>query len=422
MAPGTRFELNAYRYKSFSYDGFIKYSGIELMNYFLEAGDSNLHQRSHDYSKGILILCIIPIFMLSTFATSVWLASGSIQEPFAQWEIRDLSNFTDYDFTEIDFVNTTHGWLLGWDILLNTIDGGETWCTQLEGSSLHGLSIVNPNEIWVGGSGKLFHSNNSGTSWATIHGPTDLPTNVEFFNSTHGIVGDINELFLTEDGGNTWQNITRDSGQDFPKDFHLTSSSVWIASRLGIIRSDDWGNNWRVEYDGYAGAIDFITEEDAWAINWDNSFAHYNGEYWADLKDIHRLGASSLSFSFDIDFIDSNHGWVVGMTPSVAYTPDGGKTWYEQEWYDEDYIMPLFRSVHFLNETHGWVAGRNGIVARTTNGNLLGERLYSGLFLENLIGGGGTLIPYSSLFVGALTTGVYSVIVVWTRYSRKRKG
>ncbi len=387
-----------------------------------EVGDSTSRPQYRRYLSGILILCILPVFIISTNTTSELLASRQVSGPYAHWEIQDLGNYSDYDFTKIMFLNETHGWVIGWGILLSTNDGGYTWSTLLETRTLIGLSLVNSNEIWVGGSGRLYHSNDSGSSWTSSIGPTELPTNVEFYNATHGIAGDVNGVFLTTDGGNNWQNVTMASGHDIPKDFHLTSTTVWIASRLGIFRSDDWGENWFVEYDGYAGALDFITEEEGWSINWYNSLAYFNGDYWTDLEDIRRLGVSSSSYSYDIDFVDSNHGWVVGKNPSVAYTPDSGETWYEQEWYDEDYNAPRFRSVDFINETHGWAAGWDGVIARTTTGNLLGAQLYTGLFLQSPFTGGGRLIPYTSLLVGVFVTAVYTTPwLLWTLRSRSQR-
>jgi len=381
------------------------------------------HQRNHGYLKWILILSILPVFILPTIATTDWLASRTVPGPFAQWEVQDLGGFgSDYDFKEIAFVNSTHGWVVGWGVVLNTSDGGDTWNIVLEERNYYGLSLVSLSDIWVGGAGRLFHSIDGGFSWNTIEGPTGGPTNVEFFNSTHGFAGDVNNLFRTTDGGISWQDVTRESGFYIPSDFHLTSTTVRISSHRGIFRSDDWGENWYIEFDDRADALDFISEEEAWSLNGANSFMYFDGEHWTDLEDIHRLGVSSISFSYDVDFIDSNNGWVVGHNPSVAYTPDGGDTWYEQEWYDVEFYSPLFRSVFFLNETHGWAAGADGIIASTTTGNVLGKQLYSGFFLTSPFSSGGRLIPYTSLLVGGIVTTIYlSSLLVWILWNRSRQ-
>ena len=380
------------------------------------------HQRNHGYLKWILILSILPVFIIPTIATTNWLASRTVPGPLAQWEVQDLGGSGGaYDFNEIAFVNSTHGWVIGWGVLLNTNDGGDTWNIVFEERTLRGLSLVSPTDIWVGGPGRLHHSIDGGFSWNTIEGPTEGPTNIKFFNSTHGFAGDVDTLFRSTDGGISWQDVTRESGFYIPEDFHLTSTTVRIATHRGIFRSDDWGENWHTEFDGRANAMDFISDEEAWSINGANSYTYFNGQYWTDLEDIHRIGVSYTPYSRDVDFIDSNNGWVVGIRPSVAYTPDGGITWYEQEWYDVEFDAPFFKSVFFLNETHGWAAGTDGIVASTTTGNLLGRQLYSG-FLLTSFASGGRLIPYTSLFVGVIVTTIYlTSLLVWIRNRYRRR-
>ena len=383
-----------------------------------EVGNSKSLQRHEGCLGFALILCIIPVFIISTNAASENLAARPIPEPSAQWDVQDLGEGSDYDFNEIVFSDASHGWVMGWGVLLSTDDGGVTWDIELETRTLRGLSLVGSTEIWVGGSGRILHTVDGGGSWNTTIGPTTKPTNLAFLNSTHGIAGDVDGLFRTTDGGNTWQDITMVSGHDIPYDFHLTPTTVRVASRLGIFRSDDWGNNWYTEYDGYANALDFLSEEEAWSINGANSYTYFDGNHWTDQEDVHQLGVSSIAYSYDIDFVDSSHGWVAGLSPSIAYTPDGGKTWYEQ------LDGPSLKSVCFLNETHGWAAGWNGIVARTTTGDLLGPRLYTGIFLQSSFSFGGRLIPYSSLLFGGIVTVVYSIpVTVWIAHGRiKRRG
>ncbi len=370
----------------------------------------------------LLILSILTVFFISIDTANDILSSQPNAESIAQWELLDISNYNDTEFQDIHFVNSTHGWVLGENRLLHTSDGGETWQSQIESifpSYLHGLSVVNSTNIWVGENGGLFHSVDGGLNWTIVHTPHPFgenhPTNVEFYNSTHGIIGDKNGMYRSTDGGNTWQNISMSTSHSFPRDFHLTSTTIWIASANGIIRSDNWGDTWQIESAREVRSLDFITEEEAWMINGDNSISYFFGGYWYDLPIIGR--PTMRPVLNDIDFVDSNHGWAVGWFSSVTYTNDGGITWYEQEWYDE-ILGPFFECVDFINETHGWAAGWSlygggGVIARTQTGNLLGSQMHTGQIIL------GRFIPYFSLFVGLSVSGIYSSVIGLWLYRRR---
>jgi len=61
----------------------------------------------------------------------------------------------------------------------------------------------------------------------------------------------------------------------------------------------------------------------------------------------------------DIQFIDTNHGWVVGQFGTILHSPDGGVTWEEQQSNTgsmDGYYN--YQSVYFTDIMNGWVAGR----------------------------------------------------------------
>lgn len=72
-------------------------------------------------------------------------------------------------------------------------------------------------------------------------------------------------------------------------------------------------------------------------------------------------------YFFDVDFITSTDGWVVGSGGSVLHTTDGGGTWsvrqlplkYERLW---------LASVRFLDAARGWIAGDEGAIFSTNDG------------------------------------------------------
>ncbi|MEY8847549.1 WD40/YVTN/BNR-like repeat-containing protein [Psychroserpens sp. XS_ASV72] len=82
------------------------------------------------------------------------------------------------------------------------------------------------------------------------------------------------------------------------------------------------------------------------------------------------LNASTLSWRFeDMQFIDTEIGWVVDGGGQILKTTDGGLNW-TQQFYDSDYY---FRSVEFFNEQIGFAGSlSNGnpsaSLFKTTNG------------------------------------------------------
>lgn len=73
------------------------------------------------------------------------------------------------------------------------------------------------------------------------------------------------------------------------------------------------------------------------------------------------------------DFVDSNYGWVVGTSQRVYKTSDGGLTWVRQR---TGAISATFWDVWFVNTLKGWVVGSGASVQHAPHGrwgNFLGE-------------------------------------------------
>ena len=75
-----------------------------------------------------------------------------------------------------------------------------------------------------------------------------------------------------------------------------------------------------------------------------------------------------MIFDFhDVDFVDLQTGWVVGNSPYVLRTTNGGVTW--QTILTADIATTLY-GVDFVDTNVGWVVGSNGYVFKTNNGGL----------------------------------------------------
>ena len=76
----------------------------------------------------------------------------------------------------------------------------------------------------------------------------------------------------------------------------------------------------------------------------------------------------------DVDFVDQNSGWVVGMSGLIMNTTDGGMNWTKQQSGTTEWLQSAF----FINSDNGFVVGSNGIILKTTDRGANWTQQYSG--------------------------------------------
>ena len=201
----------------------------------------------------------------------------------------------------VDFVNSTHGWTVGYDrvngdIVRSTIDGGTTWSPVDINTDerLHDVHFIDSNTGWiVGDAGTIRYTNDGAESWSTQE--FERKTNIfdiHFINSTHGwAVGFGGTIISTTDSGQTWINRTSGLGSRL-HDVHFVDSTYgWVVGDDGkILASTDGGITWNAQTSGVTSVL--------------------NG----------------------VHFVDSNRGWAVGEFGTIIATIDGGTTWKAQTW------------------------------------------------------------------------------------------
>jgi photosystem II stability/assembly factor-like uncharacterized protein len=330
----------------------------------------------------LFVLILSPIFINGiTLGVDEYDVTAKAQED-KTWEILNHA-YIDADtvFYDIKFLNETHGWVVGdigstihKGVVLHTNDSGDTWFLQLYRIShdFVQIEIIDANNIWVAGIGSLFHTSNGGFTWdeyPVVETRSGLST-VEFVNLTHGWTATKNDLFYTQDGGITWVNNTSWKFNDVPRQMYfVTSLDVWAIGFYGIYQSIDGGYTWTQRYDRGGWSMSFISDNEAWAVADDMLVHMTDGITWMEQNMPRPSSSSGLQYPYftDVVFKDKNHGWLVGLETPVAYTPDGGVTWYEQSAQVEPRQRVM--AVDFLNQTHGWAAGYNGLIMRTHRGD-----------------------------------------------------
>ena len=93
-----------------------------------------------------------------------------------------------------------------------------------------------------------------------------------------------------------------------------------------------------------------------------------------DELDQNQLLAFEDPVLYDVQFFDTQNGFVVGEFGKVFKTTDGGKTWVGKQAslvggdYFFEFDLPTFFDVEFLNREVGYVVGLEGRVAITEDG------------------------------------------------------
>lgn len=233
------------------------------------------------------------------------------------------------------------------------------------------------------------------------------------------VVGYNGKLLRSADFGGTWEVIPSGTGNGlFSVSFAPESKSGWIVGQGGtILKSSDGGKTWTPQ--GTAAgkaifmtdecratggdpdatdesdkcplaplfAVDAIDENHAVAIGdrstitmttdggatWNTSTLRPVVEESDDL-DPNAGIAFEDPVLYDVQFLDTQTGFVVGEFGKILKTTDGGKTWHDKQasLVGEEYFdimeLPTFFDVDFRSETEGYVAGLEGRVAKTTDG------------------------------------------------------
>jgi len=208
--------------------------------------------------------------------------------------------------------------------------------------------------------------------------PGEYIESVDFINGEIGWMGTHEKIFLTEDGGENWENIPNQ--QDF-RTFNFINESVGWAIGEGInhhwdavFKTVDGGQNWIIQKE-FPYAYHFNTP---YAVNDELVYMaatviHTNypcgrivktldgGKSWKDITpDNDRWDLYSVSF------LDSEIGIVSGQSEGfgcILKTIDGGNTWSDTSWSESSGIVNL----QFINDSAGYFLSDEGFLCRTTD-------------------------------------------------------
>lgn len=338
---------------------------------------------------------------------------------------------------DVHFISQTQGWAVGnavdivpgldftedaESLIIHTDNGGQTWHKQnsgVFGKPLRNVYFHSALEGWcLGESGVLIHTTDGGQTWHPIETGTENNLHDIFIGEVTGwIVGDWGTLLKTTDGGKT---VTKADASVFSrkslKGVHFADENQgWIItyntptsganSRDSqvptkrenpgyIYRTMDGGETWEVQFSTEQALFNlhFINKQTGWVVGDHRSvFSTVNGgETWEFITDgssqRHKssygqpeyLGNEPLhTFTlYDIDFTDSQNGWIVGDLGVILHTSSGGKgKWKHQRGGPRFHNSAdaVLLGVDFVSKQLGWAVGENGTILHTRNGGVTWE-------------------------------------------------
>ena len=312
------------------------------------------------------------------------------------------------------------GYAVGWSqTILKTNDGGDSWELQFTNgnNSLNYVEFRDDNNGWAAGDwGAYYSTSNGGDTWTLddFLGGVEI-SGGQYLSDDCVFLTGVGNMYKSTDGGNNWQIIesavpnAKYNGVYFLDDLHgYAAGSVGItgqgSNQAGIVYTQDGGNTWDVQAQGWSGGwwdIHFANASEGAAIGSGNYMRTTNGgEDWGGGSfpenltgvGIHRLNTDEIlaggdglfsnickssdgGFNWtcgdnlgaqDFFFVDANEGWAIteGSTANIFHTLDAGDTW---DYLDTGFGVGM-ASLFWLDNQTGWIGTTTGGVLYTTDG------------------------------------------------------
>ncbi|MEO8586530.1 MAG: YCF48-related protein [Acidobacteriota bacterium] len=255
----------------------------------------------------------------------------------AGWE--EIRIGTDAIFSGLHFVDAEVGWIVGGSpfisggIVGRTEDGGRTW-------------------RYVTGA-------------VTGGGPRTPLHSVQGLDRQRACAVGGREIFLTIDGGASWQPARSDRrAVSSVSTLHfIDDREGWAAGRGGVLHTNDGGLNWVELGDGTATlgfearAIHFADARNGWLAGEGGHLMRTRdgGQTWARvLVPRPENGTGRTPFLWGMSWAGTLDGWVVGEFGTILRTADGGDSWVLEDAGNREAFLT---AVAFTDQRNGWVTG-----------------------------------------------------------------
>lgn len=310
-----------------------------------------------------------PIIIISIMVICLPLNIISQNGWFAQ-----QSNATSHLYAS-SFINVNTGIVVGDNgIKLKTTNGGNNWIKldSVFSIGLRSIQMIDASTGFTGGSdGVLYKTSNGGLNWVSIYN-AQLSIHGIFYKS--GILSVVTRDFChrSTNMGTTFNShgLSTNGGRSFFVDqnygYTANSWSISMTTFLNVVqRTTNGGLNWSITYSRTDGAPIFSS------IHFINQSTGYIAGYWGVLKSTDY----GVSWSFinttvglwRVYFFDENTGFFTrnreifkttnGGVNSVSYNTGGNGS---------------HSDINFVNTQTGWIVGSDGSIFKTTDGGIVG--------------------------------------------------
>jgi photosystem II stability/assembly factor-like uncharacterized protein len=164
-------------------------------------------------------------------------------------------------------------------------------------------------------------------------------------------------VMRTENGGETWNRVIVPSKAEL---YHLDfvgSSRCWVVGDGGVILvSNDGGATFQKQVSGTDKDlynVDFRDNSDGYAVGGKGTIlrTENGGSTWENVK------TGFPNTFLRVDFADDKNGWIVGYGGSILRSADRGRSWIRQESRTKDNFYGLF-----MTKKYGWAVGAGGVI------------------------------------------------------------
>jgi hypothetical protein len=208
---------------------------------------------------------------------------------------------------------------------------------------------------WAGATA-LFSSTDTGKTWnvsssfpALTVFPTDGISDIAFYDSLNGLVGTYaSGVFLTQDGGQSWNTVIRSSREpDCRVAFNGSASVMHDVNNSGVFStSTDGGNSWSTQNFGGEGltfaigadkTIYVFTSGTTGWVNYSTDLGQtWSGNETGTDADSQGLAADSCNIN-KLYLINENTRDRTNNKAKIDVSPDGGQTWQTNSSHQLDY-------------------------------------------------------------------------------------